>query len=110
MTDAPLQIGSFSFQSRLFAGTGKYPNASTARQALEASGCEVVTVAVRRVDLKDRGSESILGILLEGGYTILPNTAGCYTVEDALRTGEVDREELCHVAVFIDVGRIRRHE
>ncbi len=103
MTDAPLQIGSFSFQSRLFAGTGKYPNASTARQALEASGCEVVTVAVRRVDLKDRGSESILGILLEGGYTILPNTAGCYTVEDALRTARLAREMLNTPLVKLEV-------
>lgn len=103
MAAAPLEIGSFSFDSRLLTGTGKYPSLSIAKDALKASGCEVVTVAVRRVDLKDRGSESILGVLLEHGYTILPNTAGCYTADDALRTARLGREMLNTPLVKLEV-------
>ncbi len=103
MTDTPLKIGSFSFNSRLFTGTGKYPSLSVAKSALEASGCEVVTVAVRRVDLKARGDESILGTLLAGGYTILPNTAGCYTADDAVRTARLAREMLNTPLVKLEV-------
>jgi len=89
-----LRIGRFEFRSRLFTGTGKYPDLETARAALEASECDVVTVAVRRVDLKATGSESIMSVLRQGGYTLLPNTAGCYTAEDAIRTARLARELL----------------
>ncbi|MEM7434859.1 MAG: thiazole synthase [Myxococcota bacterium] len=94
MHDDRLNIGTFEFASRLFTGTGKYPNLDTARLALEASGCEVVTVAVRRVDLQATGDQTIMHVLRDGGYTILPNTAGCYTAEDAVRTARLARELL----------------
>ncbi|HJL01439.1 MAG TPA: thiazole synthase [Polyangiaceae bacterium LLY-WYZ-15_(1-7)] len=103
MSDDALKIGEFSFSSRLFTGTGKYPDVETARAALKASGCEVVTVAVRRVDLKARGEGSILGVLQEGGYTILPNTAGCYTAKDAVRTARLAREMLDTPLVKLEV-------
>lgn len=98
-----LRIGERTFNSRLFVGTGKYPDAETGRRAIEASGAEVVTVAVRRVDLKDRGSESVIGHLVEGGYTLLPNTAGCYTTEDAVRTCRLAREMLGTELVKLEV-------
>ncbi|MDH3202260.1 MAG: thiazole synthase [Myxococcales bacterium] len=98
-----LKIDQFEFRSRLFTGTGKYPDLDTARGALEASGCEVVTVAVRRVDLKAKGSESIMSVLQEGGYTLLPNTAGCYTSEDAVRTARLARELLDTPLVKLEV-------
>ncbi len=103
MSDDLLKIGRFEFRSRLFTGTGKYPDLDTARLALEASGCEVVTVAVRRVDLKATGSESIMSVLREGGYTVLPNTAGCYTAEDAVRTARLARELLDTPLVKLEV-------
>jgi len=98
-----LKIGRFEFRSRLFTGTGKYPDLDTAKLALEASGCEVVTVAVRRVDLKATGSKSIMSVLREGGYTVLPNTAGCYTAEDAVRTARLARELLDTPLVKLEV-------
>jgi thiazole synthase len=98
-----LKIGDLECRSRLFTGTGKYPDLGTARRALEASGCEVVTVAVRRVDLKATGADSIMGVLREGNYTILPNTAGCYTAEDAIRTARLARELLDTPLVKLEV-------
>jgi len=98
-----LEIGGATFRSRLFTGTGKYPSLDVAREALAASGCEVVTVAVRRVDLKATGEGSILGVLREGGYTLLPNTAGCYTAKDALRTARLAREMLDTNLVKLEV-------
>jgi len=92
MTDDALKIGSFSFRSRLFVGTGKYKDVAETRAALEASGAEVVTVALRRVDLKDRSKGSMMELLKEGRFTILPNTAGCYTAEEAVRTLRLARE------------------
>ena len=103
MADAPLTIGAFEFQSRLFTGTGKYSDLDTAEQALRASGCEVVTVAVRRVDLGARDGRSILSVLRDGGYTILPNTAGCYTAEDAVRAARLAREMLDTPLVKLEV-------
>ena len=102
MSDA-LKIGDFTFESRLFTGTGKFPNLQVAERALKASGCNVVTVAVRRVDLKNRGQDSILRVLTEGGYTILPNTAACYTAEDALRTARLAREMLNTPLIKLEV-------
>ena len=98
-----LQIGDFSFESRLLTGTGKYPSLEVAADALKASGCQVVTVAIRRVDLNDRGQGSIFEVLRQGGYTILPNTAGCYTAEDALRTARLAREMLNTPLVKLEV-------
>lgn len=91
MTDA-LKIGGHSFESRLFVGTGKYKDVEETRAALEASGAEVVTVALRRVDLKDRSSGSLMELVLSKRWTILPNTAGCYTADDAIRTLRLARE------------------
>lgn len=87
-----LVIGAHRFQSRLFVGTGKYKDVAETRAALEASGAEVVTVALRRVDLKARGEGSLMSLLLEKRWTVLPNTAGCYTAEEAVRTLRLARE------------------
>ena len=103
MSEDVLKIDKFEFRSRLFTGTGKYPDLDTARGALKASGCEVVTVAVRRVDLKATGADSIMAVLREGNYTLLPNTAGCYTAEDALRTARLGRELLDTPLVKLEV-------
>lgn len=103
MPDTALKIGDFEFRSRLFTGTGKYPDLDTAERALEASGCEVVTVAVRRVDLGSSGERSIMTVLREGGYTLLPNTAGCYTADDAVRTARLAREMLDTPLVKLEV-------
>ncbi|MBM4363063.1 MAG: thiazole synthase [Deltaproteobacteria bacterium] len=88
----PLVIGGFTFASRLFVGTGKYRDVEQTRAALEASGAEVVTVAVRRVNLEDRGEGSLMRLVTSGRYTILPNTAGCYTAGEAVRTLRLARE------------------
>lgn len=103
MSQDVLKIGQFEFHSRLFTGTGKYPDLETARNALKASGCDVVTVAVRRVDLKAAGSGSIMSVLREGDYTILPNTAGCYTADDAVRTACLAREILDTPLIKLEV-------
>lgn len=86
-----LQIGKYTFQSRLFTGTGKYADFPTMKAALTASGSELVTVALRRIDLAATGEESLLNWIPEG-MKLLPNTAGCYTTEDALRTSRLARE------------------
>ena len=103
MSEDILSIGDFSFRSRLFAGTGKYPDINIARDALKASGCEVVTLAVRRVDLHAKEKDSILGVLREQGYTLLPNTAGCYTAQDAVRTARLAREMLDTPLIKLEV-------
>ena len=102
MSDA-FKVGSHTFQSRLFVGTGKYKDLSETKAALEASGAEVVTVAVRRVDMKATGGESLLGYLREKKFTLLPNTAGCYNVEDAVRTCRLAREILGETFVKLEV-------
>ena len=86
-----LKIAGREFESRLIVGTGKYPTFPIMKEALEASGAEIVTVAVRRVDLSSRGSESFLGNI-PGHMMLLPNTAGCYSAEDALRYARLGRE------------------
>ncbi len=91
-TDDVLRIGNREFGSRLFVGTGKYRDVAETRAALEASGAEVVTVALRRVDLKDRGEGSMMELVQSGRFTILPNTAGCFTAEEAVRTLRLARE------------------
>src|SRR5712692_974026 len=92
--DKPLRIGSFIFQSRLITGTGKYANYDLMRAGLAASGCEVTTVAVRRERLVDKQGRNILDYLDLKRYTILPNTAGCFSAEDALRHARLARELL----------------
>ena len=89
-----LHIGPFEFRSRLFVGTGKYSNYEVMQQALEASGCQVVTVAVRRERLYDDQDRSLLDFLDLERYTILPNTAGCFTAKDAVRHAVLARELL----------------
>lgn len=91
------RVGSFEFTSRLLLGTGKYADYATMKAALDASGCEVVTVAVRRDVLTPEGgkrSESILDHLDLSRYTVLPNTAGCFTARDAVRAAKLGRELL----------------
>jgi thiazole synthase len=90
----PLKLGPYAFTSRLFVGTGKYDTFPLMAEALEASGCQVVTVAVRRVNLADKSKEGLLDFLDRKRYTILPNTAGCFTAEDALRYARLAREAL----------------
>jgi thiazole synthase len=87
-----LVIKGTTFRSRLWVGTGKYRDFEETRRAVEASGTDVVTVAVRRVNIIDRKSENLLDYIDPRRYTILPNTAGCYTVEDALRYARLARE------------------
>jgi thiazole synthase len=89
-----LKLGPYAFTSRLFVGTGKYDTFPLMAEALEASGCQVVTVAVRRVNLADKSKEGLLDFLDRKRYTILPNTAGCFTAEDALRYARLAREAL----------------
>jgi thiazole synthase len=90
----PLRIGTHSIRSRLIVGTGKYTTLELMRDCLDASGAEVVTVAVRRERLFDREGRNLLDFLDPRRYTILPNTAGCFTAQDALRTARLGRELL----------------
>ena len=87
-----LVIAGRSFRSRLIVGTGKYPSHAVMKAAHEASGTEMVTVAVRRVDLSARGAESLLSWIDQSQIRLLPNTAGCYTAEEAVRTARLARE------------------
>jgi thiazole synthase len=91
MTDE-LIIAGRSFRSRLFVGSGKYKDFAENARCAEASGAEVVTVAVRRVNLMDRSKESLLDFIDPKKYFILPNTAGCYTADEAVRTARLARE------------------
>jgi thiazole synthase len=86
-----LRFGRREFHSRLIVGTGKYPDYHVMQKALEASGAEIVTVAVRRVNL-DRTQESLLDYIDLKRYTLLPNTAGCYTAEEAIKYARLARE------------------
>ena len=88
----PLTIADRTFRSRLFLGTGKYTDFDTMSAALEASGTEVVTVALRRVNLDERGKGSLLDRIDPQRYLLLPNTAGCYTADEAVRTARLARE------------------
>ncbi len=92
MTDSLLTIAGRAFRSRLIVGTGKYPSFSVMAEAHAASGADMVTVAVRRVNLSDRSQESLLDYIDQEQLFILPNTAGCFTAEDAVRTARLGRE------------------
>ena len=85
-------IAGRELSSRLIVGTGKYESFDLMREALEASGADMVTVAVRRVNLTDKSKESLLDYLDPDRFTLLPNTAGCYTAEDAVRCARLGRE------------------
>jgi thiazole synthase len=89
MRSDPFRLGGIDFASRLIIGSGKYPSPEVFRQAILRSGAEIVTVAVRRVDLS--GGDGILGAIPEG-VRILPNTAGCYTADEAVRTARLAKE------------------
>ena len=89
--DAPLAIGRRTFASRLMVGTGKYRSREEMRAALAASGSQIVTVALRRIDFDDPASRSILDDIDPGRFTILPNTAGCKTAEEAVRVARMAR-------------------
>ena len=93
--DTPLVVAGKAYRSRLLVGTGKYKDLDETRQAIEASGAEIITVAVRRTNIgQNPGEPNLLDVLPPDRYTLLPNTAGCYTVEDAVRTCRLARELL----------------
>jgi thiazole synthase len=87
-----LRLGDKTYRSRLIVGTGKYRDFAQTRAAIDAAGAEIVTVAVRRVNITDRSKENLLDYLDLQRITLLPNTAGCYTAEDAIRTCRLARE------------------
>jgi thiazole synthase len=102
MHDTPFRIGTQSFTSRLIVGTGKYKDFHETRVAIEESGAEIVTVAVRRVNITDRNKENLLDFIDPKRWQILPNTAGCYTAEEAIRT--------CRLAREVGVGKMAKLE
>ncbi len=95
--DSPLQLGAHTFRSRLIVGTGKYTTLELMQECLAASGAEVVTVAVRRERLIDAQGRNILDFIDLSKFTILPNTAGCFTAEDAVRVARLGREILTNL-------------
>lgn len=94
MNDDVLKIGKYEFASRLIVGTGKYPSLEVMQQAHEASGTQLVTVAIRRINLDERSGKTLLDYIDRGKYTILPNTAGCYNAKEAVLTAQLARELL----------------
>ncbi|MHB8151613.1 MAG: thiazole synthase [Vulcanimicrobiaceae bacterium] len=92
--DDRLRIGSYEFSSRLILGTGKYASLETMQAAHSASGAHMVTVAIRRIDLGDPDGKTLLDYIDRERYTILPNTAGCFTAKDAVLTAHLARELL----------------
>jgi thiazole synthase len=94
MSSDTLRIGSHTFQSRLIVGTGKYSSYEAMGQSLDVSGTECITVAVRRERLIDSAGKNLLDFIDTSRYTILPNTAGCFTADDAIRVARLGREIL----------------
>jgi thiazole synthase len=92
MASDSFTIAGRPFTSRLFVGTGKYSSHAVMVKAHEASGAELITVAVRRVNISDRSKESLLDYIDTSKYVLLPNTAGCYTADEAIRTARLGRE------------------
>jgi thiazole synthase len=88
----PLVIAGRAFGSRLIVGTGKYRDAEETERAIDASGAEIVTVALRRIDVTDRSSGSLMALLQRKRWLVLPNSAGCYTADEAVRTLRLARE------------------
>jgi thiazole synthase len=93
MTQA-LKIGTYEFASRLIVGTGKYPSMDVMRAAHAASGADLVTVAIRRINLDDASGKTMLDFIDRANMRILPNTAGCYSAKDAILTAQLARELL----------------
>jgi thiazole synthase len=89
-----LRIGAYEFGSRLIVGTGKYPSMDVMRAAHEASGTEMITVAIRRINLDDPSGKTLLDYIDRKAVRVLPNTAGCYTAKDAVLTAKLARELL----------------
>lgn len=113
-TIPPLAVGPYTFRSRLLVGTGKYPDMASMRASLMESGADVVTVAVRRAQLDARGSgASLLDHIDTARYQLLPNTAGCFTKEDALRTARLGRElgisDMVKLEVLADTRTLLPH-
>jgi thiazole synthase len=102
MHDTSLWLGGRELKSRLIVGTGKYPSFETMKEAIEASGADLVTVAVRRVNLPGQG-ESLLDHIDLQRHTLLPNTAGCYTADEAVRTAYLAREAGLGALVKLEV-------
>ncbi|MXY96830.1 MAG: thiazole synthase [Gemmatimonadetes bacterium] len=98
-----LKIGGLTLDSRLILGTGKYANFELMRESFEASGTDMVTVAIRRIDLDDPSGQSLLDYIDRDRYELLPNTAGCYTASDAVLTCELAREALGTDTVKLEV-------
>src|SRR5580700_10111304 len=103
LEDAPLQIGKYTFRSRLFVGTGKYPSIPVMQAAHAASGAEVLTVAIRRIHLDDPTGKTLIDHLDRTKYTLLPNTAGCFTAKDAVLTAKLAREALGTDLIKVEV-------
>ncbi len=102
--DDPLIIAGRRYASRLLVGTGKYRDLAQTKAAIEASGAEIVTVAIRRTNIGQNADEpNLLDVIPPDRYTILPNTAGCYTVDDAVRTCHLARELIGHSLVKLEV-------
>jgi thiazole synthase len=103
--DDPLRIAGKQYASRLLVGTGKYKDFAETRRAIDASGAQIVTVAIRRVNIgQNAGEPSLLEVLPPAQFTILPNTAGCYNAQDAVRTLRLARELLDgHALVKLEV-------
>jgi len=89
-----LEIAGVPFSSRLILGTARYPNPHIMMESLEVSGTQMVTLSIRRHDVTDNFGESILNLIRGGNYRLLPNTAGCYTAQEAILTAELAREAL----------------
>ena len=95
VTDTPLKIAGKTYRSRLLVGSGKYKDLQQTQAATDASGAEIITVAIRRTNIGQHKDEaSLLDVISPENYTILPNTAGCFTAEDAIRTCQLARELL----------------
>ena len=97
------ELAGRTYRSRLIVGTGKYADFAQTRHAVEICGAEIVTVAVRRVNITDAGKENLLDYLDPARFTILPNTAGCYTADDAIRTARLAREAGIGTLVKLEV-------
>lgn len=89
-----LRIGDLELRSRILLGTSRYPSLQSMLDAIEVSGAECVTVSIRRVNVYDKADESLLGLLRSRGFYLLPNTAGCYTAQEAILTAQLAREAL----------------
>src|SRR6202020_2361793 len=99
----PLRIGFYELASRLIVGTGKYPSMEVMQAAHAASGAQMVTVAIRRINLDDSSGKTMLDFIDRSQYTILPNTAGCYNAKDAILTAKLARELLETDLIKIEV-------